>query len=560
MQNVPISEQHKNAATKWQSEAVKNVNADMSGNLFDELLLKQAEVVGEDCATASVSADDRMAETASRAVDDRAEESREHEVGESAVEAAEKERAENRQDEVPPEKAADERMTEEDVRNLEEDLKEYGLSEEEIRDLEEQAASEEGLTWGQFVGFLSQKMQGMKGVSLSDEQVKGLTSFLNKLGFDAKGAEKVLNMLRNGDTEKALDTIQQKLAAMGDDANIKLDKNEIEAFVSAMSLSKEASAKLRELMSKAQDPKGLREAFAGLRDELDRMDSKDARLVRAVSDALKEATAEGKNQGHAAKHLGADVDMRQRLAMNERGNNGGMNANTGQKDSRDAAMESFMQPSGEGESEADDFSSWRSFFSKLREDPAAGGQARLRNAVKTSNEFAATQNSASAKSDTAQTMTERTAAPRMAKQVENAFIKNLGQGNKQLTVQLNPENLGKLHVVLQSRGDEVRAVIRADNPETARMLTDQLESIRNSLQEQGVKVSRLEVQTGLGGSQDGMNWFGEQGHNMAKNQEEAARLRDRMRMMRGDADALARDVNNPEQRANLTQQGLHVVA
>lgn len=565
MQNVPISEQQKTVTGKWKVEAAKNVNYDTTDNLFDELMSRQAEVVSEQLETAEVSSDDKMAETASHTVAPE-KEPEEHEVGAPAEMAPEED-----VQEAPPEEAADKKMTAEDVRKLEDDLKEYGFSEEEIAKLEEMAEEEDGLTWGQFVSFIAQKMNGMKGVELSGEQLEGIKSFLGKIGFDEKGAAKVLQMLKRGDREKALDMINQKLNALADDKNIDLDKNEIEAFVTAMGLSKEASAKVRELLGKAHLPKDMKEAFSEIRQELKAAEDKDRNLVKAVGKAVAAAMDEDTARNSAARHVSGPVDTQQKVAAQDApvGKQGddlldhnGAQANHQQAkksaENADAAMKSFMeQPESDGDEQK---STWRNFFATIREE-RVGVQARLGNAVRTAADLSA--NAASHGSDkgahSASTM-ERTAAPRMARQVETAILKNLGQGTKQLTMQLNPENLGKLNVVLQTKGDEVRALIRADNPDTARMIADQLESIKSSLENQGLKVAKLDVQTGLSGNQDSMNWFGEKGHNFAREREEAARMRSQLRMMRGEADELAQDMNSLHDKANLSQQGLHIVA
>lgn len=563
MQNVPISDQHKTMADKWKVDAAKNVNFDSTVNLFDELMSRQAEVVSEQLETAEVASDEKMVQTAAKTVTPE-QDSEEHEVGTPAEMAPEEEAVE-----TPPEEAANKKMTAEDVRKVEDDLKEYGFSEKEIERLEEMAESEDGLTWGQFVSFIAQKMGGTKGVELSGEQLEGLKSFLNKLGFDQKGSAKVLELLKRGDRDKALEMINEKLNSLADNQNIKLDKNEIEAFVTAMGLTKEGSAKVRELLGKAHLPKDMKEAFSEIRQELKAAEDKNRNLVRAVGEAVAAAMDDEDAKNSSARHVNAAVDMQQKAntkdaalgrqaddLLDRNGTQGNQQGAKQTNDKADAAMKSFMeQPESEGD---DQKATWRNFFAQMRED-RTGAQAKLGNAVRTAADLTASAGQSSEKAS-AHVAMEKTAAPRMARQVETAILKNLGQGTKQLTMQLNPENLGKLNVILQTKGDEVRALIRADNPDSARMIADQLESIRASLENQGLKVAKLDVQAGLTGNQDSMNWFGDKGHNLAREREEAARMRSQLRMMRGEAAELAQDVNSLHDKANLTQQGLHIVA
>jgi flagellar hook-length control protein FliK len=80
-------------------------------------------------------------------------------------------------------------------------------------------------------------------------------------------------------------------------------------------------------------------------------------------------------------------------------------------------------------------------------------------------------------------------------QVYSGLLQNMGQGRQQLTLQLNPPELGSLTVRLKVFGKEVHAVLRAENQETRQILTENLPLLRQSLEMQGLKVSRLEVQS-----------------------------------------------------------------
>lgn len=126
---------------------------------------------------------------------------------------------------------------------------------------------------------------------------------------------------------------------------------------------------------------------------------------------------------------------------------------------------------------------------------------------------------------------------RVAEQVQSGILKNLGQGVKQLTLQLNPENLGRLNLTLQVNNSEVKATIRAENNEAARIIADRLPQIKEQLEQQGLKVSKLEVQTSL--PQDvGTSFGGAQQHNEARERQDVmTRIRNAMRMMNGESPA-----------------------
>jgi flagellar hook-length control protein FliK len=111
-------------------------------------------------------------------------------------------------------------------------------------------------------------------------------------------------------------------------------------------------------------------------------------------------------------------------------------------------------------------------------------------------------------------------AARAARQVESGILRTVGQDAKQLTLNLSPDELGKLSVTVTVKDKEVKAVIKADNADTAAMLSDQAAKIKQTLEDQGFKVTKLEVQTGI--ARDNQNaWQNPEQHNEAWAQREA---------------------------------------
>jgi len=146
------------------------------------------------------------------------------------------------------------------------------------------------------------------------------------------------------------------------------------------------------------------------------------------------------------------------------------------------------------------------------------------------------------------------------KQVETAMFRNLGNGTKQLTLQLTPENLGKLNIMLQVQGKEVNAVIRAENHDAAKLINENIDLIKNALENQGLKVEKLEVQTGLAGNQDSQDWFGQNQHNLARDREAMAAMRNHVKSMRNNGNDVAQDLQRSGEQAINADQGLHVIA
>ena len=75
-----------------------------------------------------------------------------------------------------------------------------------------------------------------------------------------------------------------------------------------------------------------------------------------------------------------------------------------------------------------------------------------------------------------------------------------------------------------------------------------------------LKVEKLEVQAGLTGNQDSPDWFGQNQHNMARDREAMAAMRNHMKTMRGKGDAVAQDMQSLREQAINADNGLHVIA
>ncbi|SMP70822.1 Flagellar hook-length control protein FliK [Desulfonatronum zhilinae] len=82
-------------------------------------------------------------------------------------------------------------------------------------------------------------------------------------------------------------------------------------------------------------------------------------------------------------------------------------------------------------------------------------------------------------------------------QVHSGLLQNLGQGRQQLTLHLHPAELGSLTVNLKVVGKEVQAVLRAENQEARQIIAENMPLLRQSLESQGLRVTRLEVSTQL---------------------------------------------------------------
>ncbi|KAB1438976.1 flagellar hook-length control protein FliK [Pseudodesulfovibrio senegalensis] len=605
--------------------------------LFDEIFEQHDALVDKELATAPVSTDSHMHEAAPEVASNSTPKTAE------PLEPAEK--SVHEEPETAPE---DERMTEDDLEEMRDDLEEYGLSESEIQEIEEQINSEEGLTWGEFTQQLENRIKENSKVELSDDQQKELASFLGKLGFTEKESAKLMKQFMNGEGSEAMQAIAQKLETLPENKKLLLTKGEVESFAAAVNASEEFTADIKKLLGKEALPKDVKEAFSLIRQDMADNEAKNAKLVRAVGKTLSKVMGKELRESSAAAETGGTSDLWERVAneartlmaeaetrnvrnenaharhgakhaenpvaqaaaetqnskaagenpgqtvrqvakdqgeaagqqaVNDRqqqNDNGRQQSANGQKDnpagqSMNPARQSAQRDPGSNQPfmEKDAYNAdnaKKAFTDKLRGDD--GAAVRDASGVKAGNkaadaartliaEHAGHGTEAKAKAESAW---EKISAPKVMKQVTDAAFKNLGQGKKQLTLNLKPVELGAVRVILQVDGKEVNATLRAENADAAKVISDNIEMLKQSLENQGLKVNKLDVQTGLADNSSQQNWHGEQQHNLAREREAMSRMRERMRNLRSADGNLARNMQNMNTTANTADQGLHVVA
>jgi flagellar hook-length control protein FliK len=157
---------------------------------------------------------------------------------------------------------------------------------------------------------------------------------------------------------------------------------------------------------------------------------------------------------------------------------------------------------------------------------------------------------------------EKVSRQDVLRQVQSGILTRLNQGGKQLTLELEPDSLGKVNVMLQVQGKDVRAVIRTDSDEVGKLLGDQIAAIKESLESQGFKVSGVEVQTGLAQNGYGDVWQGRDQERQA-NEEALARMMSRRRqpgLAGGDSADVVRVMQNDPQQAHFSRSGVDLFA
>ncbi|WP_165079505.1 MULTISPECIES: flagellar hook-length control protein FliK [unclassified Desulfovibrio] len=157
----------------------------------------------------------------------------------------------------------------------------------------------------------------------------------------------------------------------------------------------------------------------------------------------------------------------------------------------------------------------------------------------------------------------------VAQQVEQGMLTAMRDGATRLDLQLHPAELGAITITLVARNGEVSAQIRSEKSETAEMVSRQLDTIRVNLEQQGIKVDKIEVQMENSADQNPSTAWQDLGQHNARQEEDArreelARLRNlatvRNNSRNSEPTVLEQPVHISGQTARYAGQAMHLVA
>lgn len=459
-------------------------------------------------------------------------------------------------------------MTIEDVVRLREELEARGVRKERLAKLTELASSGDQMTLGK---VLSTLRGSNDGGPISDADKMQLRSLFQKLGLDEEQSGKLLSELENGNGVNVWNALRRKMRGAGGDG-ITLEGSEADALARALGVSAETLDALRKSFGGAGNltlgADGMQQIFASVEQELTRRNQQDKNLESALGDALnpvlQRLRARQESEG-SAKRLGAKVTDQSEALMHD----------TFQRKTGGMPTAARNEHEAEGELSA-------------KQDKGAHGKTYLEELLAARTEKRGTEPTARSSAGEAwdtllsrvqvvgntlqQGTTQQVARPEGAgapvvpqqvlSQLEKGFLSGLQDGSRRMELHLDPAELGALSVVLTVRNGEVSAVIRPERAETAQLVNDHLHQLRQQLEQQGVKVERLEVQTQLSNNQYGSSWQGMDQHNQTREQQERNATIERMRRMAklGDSGgALAQEMQNPGRTAD-SAAGLHLIA
>ncbi len=417
--------------------------------------------------------------------------------------------------------------------------------------------------------LLQEKLENAEGKDFSF-----IEDFLQDLGMGEEKIQQALNKLREGKEQEFVNFLQNFLQGQKGDANIDVQKNDVLKLLQSLDLSAQAEKDIQQTLSSLDkdniDSKELGNILEKISDRLDNggrsgselkesgnfsaefrnwlqnkglseqeinklqqiiqnnasKGSKNNNIQQALQN-LQAGNQENREEISQLKHSGKNSSAQEEKAfLQQTGKNAGKNRSSeGSFLQRVQQVKSALQSgtgtnnSGSGGQDKDGSSAWKEMWGKIKTTSQGtnemGAGQKMQDKANTTMQQILGKNSGSGKTSQNQEMRAN-----VLKQVQNGMLRNLNQGGKELTMRLHPPQLGKLNVTLQVQNQEVSALIKSSSPEVAKMIQNQVAELKHVLEQQGLKVQKLEVQTQLAQEESSKNWFSQDEHNQAKDRRE----------------------------------------
>lgn len=514
-------------------------------------------------------------------------------------------------------------FTKNELHELRQQLLKEGAPEESLRQFDILADQPDGATLAQVLASLMGKSSS---VNLSEDDVHSITALLGQIDPSGQLATDAIDMMQRGNGQAALELIEGALGKMGLDMSIDIDRNAILALGRGLGLNQDS---LRGLMSNFGGHSSLTvnaEQFGAFMNPAKNQFMHDAANMAKLDDALektlKPMIAKARDRMEKEKAASALQDRRveqSRILIDRtvQKNSREILDNTVAGETPDATVsrENLAQavnlennikdaasnrahvnnaqftvngemPQGQVKPMSGDFQQGQngsSFLNQNSKDESSGWQTLLGQINVKSEKSASSANSMNQDSvvysmlqgnmeqqpmPSEMNLQKAQLSTQVASQVEQGMLTAMRNGATRLDLQLHPAELGAIAITLIARNGELTAKITSEKSETAEMMTRQLDTIRVNLEQQGIKVDKIEVQ--LENKQDNYaNNFENMDQHNSRQEENAfregiKRLRTlaNMRNINENTEnsVLAQSMHNKIETARYAGRALHVVA
>lgn len=491
-------------------------------------------------------------------------------------------------------------LTPQDISALKKKLQKVGVGKEVLKELEEKV-KQGSMTWNDMLQAIAKDpaFSGLAGsaIKLDNATRNSAMLFFQKIGFTPDESTKLLGSLEKGDTANAWEKISQQLANLPPNTQITLTSSDVAALSKAMQLPKDTAARLQAQFASLQQRLGkespeltpkemktfLHELSQSVMEKAKQASNRLGDLAKVISPAmeqawersshLKAADARASSEtaasellikdGMTAKANGfthaADSSENREVNREARTNLQGRESNTNGVTS--AKQPATTTPTGKKFSPDQEQRGNENQQDTSGNNKNANAWDTLLSKVTTTTPQPMTSGNAPQQGQQSTFLQQNPLSTRVYEQIETGMLRTLKNGGKQLTLSLNPEELGKVKVILAVKGNELTATIRPETHEAAKAISDQLHTLKSTLENQGLKVERLDVQTQLQNDSGGQNWQGTSQHNLTQEQQEKFLHQRRLHNMRSKEDDLARDMRKEVQTERTTlHTGLSIIA
>ena len=500
-------------------------------------------------------------------------------------------------------------FTKTELAELREQLLKEGAPEDALANFDLLAGRPDGATLGQVLASL--QLNGKP--SLTDDDISSLTGLLNQLDPSGTLTDQTLDLMRNGHSQQALIGINQALMQLDATSEITLSQEDLQTLGKALNLPESVLGKMKSLFGSADELTLNKEQMSALlapaQDYLGQLALKQQKLDDAAEATVKRVIGKArermKKEREAESLQSREVEQSKTMIKETVQENSHGTLTEALQQSGDAKLNEALSKNAQGTDLPDGFEhigkqgqgdpqqfaggnqdgkgrntpdggkndGWSSLLSKVKADTGSGltGNAYrtdgvMGTAFATLHQLAGQQQMPnSARAEVGPYLSQQA-----AQQVQNGLLSALRNGGTRLDLQLNPVELGSIAITLSSRNGEVTAQIRTEKTETMQAMQQQAEAIRLQLEQQGVKIDKIEVQLQNQGNnqQADSGWQNMQQHNTWAEQdarrEELSRLRN-LAMVRNSAGnkgntGLAHSMQDTEQTAIYATRRLNVVA
>lgn len=454
------------------------------------------------------------------------------------------------------------------------ELRRRNLREETVEKLEKLLASDSPSTIGTVFGALSGK--GRYSDKLDDEQTTRFKTALAKLGFNKEEQDELTALGDEGDASAIMGRILNKLGSL--EGTVEFTSKDWAALLRGLDASESAMTGLMAFFSNTDQLSvsgaDLAEMLAGCRAEINEREAASGHAREAMREAMTQALAAAKMKKQSDPV--ADARGSRRSEQSEILMQDSVRKRTGMDDlAQEQEGETMLanRAGVEAGAEADPRDNpedRKSGRNRSEHIPTAVGDTRAQNAEKPAQSVQAkvfaniaampdVQGAPQAGQSANTPPAAQNSRQEIFSQVEQGILQSALNGGQRLTLQLNPAELGQMTIVLSMHQGEVKATIRAENPDSADMLRAQLSELKTTLEAEGLKVKELDVQTGLSEQSLADRRDSYQEHNLMRDASQRDQMQ-RLGRIRREASESGNGVTLPEQAPAWFETGLHVVA